>query len=209
MGNFRLVKPEKKHEKQAMDYLKEFYASGSETHGVGGLERHQDDYDGWLKKLEADRHQVPNDERVPAETFFLMERMPRASHMLQDETERLIGIINIRLVLNDALMHYGGNIGYGIRPSERQKGYAKLQLFLALNYCQHRGIEAVLLDCDKNNLGSAKTMIALGGKLLREYQHQVAPGEYITVQQYVIDVDYAISHYGAKYRDFVAEYPTD
>ncbi len=140
MGNFRLVKPEKKHEQQARNYLKEFYASG--------LERYHDNYDGWLEILEADRHQVPNDKRVPAETFFLMERIPRTSHMLQDEAERLIGTINIRLALNDALMLGSGNISYGIRPSERQKGYAKLQLFLALNKLlsvpRHRGCIAGL-----------------------------------------------------------------
>lgn len=201
MGNFRLVKPEKKHEQQARNYLKEFYASG--------LEHYHDNYDGWLEILEADRHQVPNDKRVPAETFFLMERIPRTSHMLQDEAERLIGTINIRLALNDALMLGSGNISYGIRPSERQKGYAKLQLFLALNYCQYRGIEAVLLDCNKENLGSAKTIMALGGKLLRECRRQITPEEYTAIQQYIIDVDYAISHYGAKYHSFVAEYPTD
>lgn len=207
MEKLRLVRPEKKHEKQAMEYLEEFYADKSETHGVGGLERYRDDYDGWLEKLAADRVQVPNDERVPAETFFLMKRLPRESHMLQKDVERLVGMINIRLVLNDNLWKFGGHIGYSIRPSERRKGYNKVNLYLALKVCQNHGIEVVLLDCDKDNIGSAKTMRALGGKLLREHTYQATPGKDTTVQQYVIDVDAALEKYANQYDQFVSEYP--
>lgn len=161
MEKLRLVRPEKKHEKQEMEYLEEFYADKSEAHGVGGLERYKDDYDGWLEKLVVDRVQMPNEERVPAETFFLMKRLPRESHMLQEDVELLVGMINIRLVLNDNLWKFGGHIDYSIRPSERRKGYNKVNLYLALKVCQNHGIEVVLLDCDKDNIGSAKTMRAL------------------------------------------------
>lgn len=207
MEKLRLVRPEKEHEKQAMEYLEEFYADDTETHGVGGLERYKDDYDGWLEKLADYRVQVPNEERVPAETFFLMKRLPRESHMLQKDVERLVGMVNIRLALNDNLWKYGGHIGYSIRPSERRKGYNKVNLYLALKVCQNHGIEVALLDCDKNNIGSAKTMRALGDKLLREHSHQITPEESATVQQYVIDVDAALSKYGARYDQFVSEYP--
>lgn len=207
MEKLRLVRPEKKYEKQAMEYLEEFYADGTETHGVGGLERYKDDYDGWLEKLAADRVQVPNEERVPAETFFLVKRLPRESHMLQKDVERLVGMINIRLALNESLWAYGGNIGYSIRPSERRKGYNKVNLYLALKVCQNHGIEVALLDCDKNNVGSAKTMRALGGRLLRECSHRNDDGEDIMMQWYVIDVDAALEKYASQYDQFVSEYP--
>lgn len=199
MKDLRLVRPAKEHETQAMEYLEEFYADKSETHGVGGLERYTDNYAGWLEKLAADRIQEPNAERVPAETFFLMKRLP-------DGSERLIGMINIRLVLNDNLWHFGGNIGYSIRPSERRKGYNKVNLFLALKFCQQRGLAAVLLDCDKENIGSARTMQALGGKLIRECPHPIAPENGVILQKYVIDVDEAMKKYTAQYEPLVAEY---
>lgn len=121
MEKLRLVRPEKKHQKQAMEYIEEFYANGTPViHGDGRLTKYKDDYDGWLEKLAADRAQEPNDERVPAETFFLMKRLPRESHMLQEDVERMVGMINIRLALNDDLWAYGGHIGYSIRPSERR-----------------------------------------------------------------------------------------
>lgn len=201
MEQFRLVRPEKQHERQAMEYLEEFYASGSETHGVGGLERFKTDYDGWLRHLENIRHIEPGETFVPAETFFLTARPKEGG------TERIVGMINIRLGLNDTLWQYGGNIGYSIRPSERRKGYNKINLFLALKFCQLHGIEVVLLDCDKENLGSSRTMRALGGRLIREHWYDVK-GQNTLIQHYVIDVDAAISIHESEFADLIAEYPT-
>ncbi len=207
MEKLRLVRPEKKYEKQAMEYLEEFYANGSEIHGVGGLERYKDDYESWLKHLEEMRNLESNDDLVPSETFFLMKRLPRESHMLQEDVERLVGMVNIRLDLNDFLWMYGGHIGYSIRPSERRKGYNKVNLYLALKVCQSHGIEVALLDCEKSNIGSAKTMRALGGRLIRECPHKNWAGKDTVMQWYVIDVDAALSKYADQYDQFVAEYP--
>lgn len=202
MEKLRLVRPEKKYEKQAVKYLEEFLAAGSKIRGVGGLDQYKDDYDGWLEKLAADRVQVPNEERVPSETFFLMKRLSQESHMFQEDVERLVGMVSIRLVLNDNLWNFGGHIGYSIRPSEREKGYNKVNLYLALKVCQNYGIEVALLDCDRSNIGSAKTMRALGGKMVRQYQL----GD-IVVQRYAIDVDAALCKYASQYDKFVSGYP--
>lgn len=200
MEKLRLVRPEKKHEKQAKAYIEEFRTYGSNIHGVGGLTRYFNDYDGWLKHLEEMRNLEPNDKLVPGETFFLVKRN-------SDGTEYLVGMIDVRFVLNESLWAYGGNIGYSIRPSERRKGYNKVNLYLALKVCQNHGIEVALLDCDKNNVGSAKTMRALGGRLLRECSHRNDDGEDIMMQWYVIDVDAALEKYASQYDQFVSEYP--
>lgn len=202
MEKLRLVRPEKKYEKQAVKYLEEFLAAGSKIHGAGGLDQYKDDYDGWLEKLAADRVQVPNEERVPSETFFLMKRLSQESHMFQEDVECLVGMVSIRLVLNDNLWNFGGHIGYSIRPSEREKGHNKVNLYLALKVCQNYGIEVALLDCDRSNIGSAKTMRALGGKMVRQYQL----GD-IVVQRYAIDVDAALCKYASQYDKFVSGYP--
>lgn len=177
------VKPTKDHEQQAIEYIQEFYEYNSEINGVGGLNRYLEDYVGWLKKLEEDRNTIPNAERVPAETFFL----------IRESDNRIVGMINIRLALNEKLKKYGGHIGYSIRPTERRKGYNKINLYLALKECQKHGISEVLMDCDKDNLGSAKTMQSLGAKLTREYyDDEIAK---CMVQDYIIDVNDAIKNY--------------
>ncbi len=60
--------------------------------------------------------------QVPASTFFCL-----------DETQnRIVGAINIRHELNDSLLLNGRHIGDGIRPSERNKGFATKMIPLAL-----------------------------------------------------------------------------
>ena len=102
----------------AIDYIREFHEYQSDINGTGGLDRFIDNYEGWLEKLEQDYTRIPNEEKVPARTFFLV----------RDTDRKIVGMINIRLCLNERLSHYGGHMGYSIRPTERGKGDNKLNL---------------------------------------------------------------------------------
>lgn len=95
---------------------------------------------------------------VPSDIYFLVD----------DDSKYLIGAINIRHYLNDYLLKYGGNIGYGIRPSKRKKGYASEMLKLALKKCIELNMKEVLITCNKENIASAKTIIKNGGILENE-----------------------------------------
>ncbi|WP_019413774.1 GNAT family N-acetyltransferase [Paenisporosarcina sp. TG20] len=57
----------------------------------------------------------------------------------------------------------GGHIGYGIRPSERNKGYASYLLKEALIKCKELHMGQVLVTCDEDNIGSAKVILNNGG----------------------------------------------
>jgi hypothetical protein len=80
--------------------------------------------------------------------------------------------VNIRYYLNAFLLHEGGHIGDGIRPSERRKGYATELLRLALIECEALGIERALVVCDRDNVGSAKAIQRNGGVLENEYVNE-------------------------------------
>ena len=191
MEKLKFVAPTKDHEKQAIDYINKFIAYKSEINGVGGLNRYLDDYNGWLEKLHEDRVMVSGPDKVPAETFFLV----------RESDNRIVGMINIRLALNEKLKNFGGHIDYSIRPTERRHGYNKINLYLGLLVCQKHGIKEVLMDCDKDNLGSAKTMQALGGRLVREYYDDVYA--HCIVQDYVIDVNKSVDVYKNTYEPYI------
>lgn len=70
--------------------------------------------------------------------------------------------------MNEALLLNGGHIGDGVRPSERRKGIATKMISLALDECRKLGIQKVLMVCDKDNVGSAKSIRNIGGILENE-----------------------------------------
>lgn len=95
---------------------------------------------------------------VPDSTFFCLD----------EERNIVVGAVNIRHYLNEALLLNGGHIGDGVRPSERRKGIATKMISLALDECRKLGIEKVLMVCDKSNIGSAKSIRNNGGVLENE-----------------------------------------
>lgn len=183
--------PSLERKEEAINYIKEFYEYNSEVNGSGGLDRYLDNYEGWLEKLEEDASRIPNEQKVPARTYFLV----------RESDNKIIGMINIRLALNENLRKLGGHIGYGIRPTERRKGYNKINLYLALLECQKYGIEEVLLTCNKDNLGSSKSMKTLGGKLIKEIYENERYHAYL--QFYTINVNESIEKYKEEYEKYI------
>lgn len=193
MERFYFETPSISRKTDAIEYIDEFREYGSDINGSGGLDRFTDDYEGWLLKLEADRNRIPDEERSPGETYFLVRQRDK----------RIVGMINIRYVLNERLKKYGGNIGYSIRPTERRKGYNKINLYLALKLCRLHGVKKVLLDADTDNPASWKTIEALGGVMLREYFDDEF--DYCMVRDYEIDVDASLERFSQIYEPMAAK----
>ncbi len=95
---------------------------------------------------------------VPDSTFFCLD----------EERNIFVGAVNIRHDLNEYLLRSGGHIGDGVRPSERRKGVATAMIALALEECRRLGINRVLMVCDKDNVGSARSIQKNGGVLENE-----------------------------------------
>lgn len=190
MDQLYLVKPTIEYKDQAIQYIKEHIEYGSHINGCGGLDRYIEDYEGWLDKIDYEYTMEPTEKKVPAETYFLVRY----------SDNKIIGMINIRLCLNANLEKSGGHIGYGIRPTERRKGYNKINLYLGLLVCKRHGISVVKLDCDEDNLGSKKTMEALGGIQAKRYYDEVDGGY---VLRYEIDVEESIKKYSKTYEPLI------
>ena len=193
MDTFRLEYPTLARKADALDYINEFREYNSEINGSGGLDRFTGDYEGWLLKLEADRKRIPDEKRVPSETYFLV----------RNGDGKIVGMINIRYALNERLKKYGGNIGYSTRPTERNKGYCKINLYLALKLCRLHGLKKVLLDANTDNPASWRAMEALGGVMLREYFD--SEFDHCLVRDYEIDVDESLGRFSNIYEPMIKE----
>lgn len=154
-----LVIPTKEYQKEVEEYLQEFIEYGeNKIAGIGGLDRLKD-FNQWLEKVQNDMSsKIINEEKVPATVYLTIRKSDK----------KIVGNLQIRHRLNKKLLNYGGHIGDSIRPSERKKGYATEQIRLALKKCRELGIDNVLMDCDKSNIGSAKSIMNNGGILENE-----------------------------------------
>ncbi|MBO4651906.1 MAG: GNAT family N-acetyltransferase [Lachnospiraceae bacterium] len=193
MEKFYLEVPGIEREADAVDYIREFQEYGSPINGVGGLHRYLEDYAGWLRMTEARNVMEPTEDRCPAREYFLVRESDR----------RIVGMTNIRIALNERMSKYGGHIGYSIRPTERGRGYNKINLYLALKVCNRYGIETVMMDADLDNPASWRTMEALGGVRVREYFDDEE--SHCDVVVYHIDTEKALEEH-AEFEEMVADF---
>ena len=168
--DLQLVKMSEKYKSQLFDMMDEWTKTGETIIPWAIRKADYHDFDAYLKSLEESE---PKEGYVPASTFFASDR----------ERDILVGAVDIRHSLNEALLLDGGHIGDGVRPSERRKGYATAMIALALDECRKLGIEKVLMVCNKENTGSAKSIQNNGGVLENEINVE---GE--TVQRYWIQL---------------------
>ena len=91
--------------------------------------------------------------------------VPSTLYYMINDNRKIIGAIHFRQQLNDRLIQNGGNVGYGIRPSERRKGYATIMLYKLLKMLKNQKNEKVLITCDEDNIASAITIEKANGKL--------------------------------------------
>lgn len=151
-ANLRLVKPSLEWESAYMAMREDFKLDTSPTgFTFKPLERGDfPAYVAWLQDME--RGEGLPEGFVPQTTFWLVRG-----------EDYVVGEIRLRHTLTPGLENVGGHIGYGIRPSERRRGYATLMLKLCLREARKLGLKRVLLTCDPENVASARVMVKNGG----------------------------------------------
>lgn len=162
MERLKLVLPTAEYKEACLAYRKEFEQHNDVMHGTAGL-GDAESFDVWLKDVENRQFEDKLiDDRVPATTYLAVTV----------DTHHLIGMVNIRHRLNDVLKTSGGHIGYSVRASKRQMGYATEMLGLALKKCQALHIPRALVTCDQDNIASAKTIKNNHGQLAQSFMHE-------------------------------------
>jgi predicted acetyltransferase len=171
MSKVELQLPALYHKTAAEDFKKDFFEI-QENYIPGCDKFHDMGYEAWLTRTVNNRQKstVSSDSVVRA-TFFAVRKCDN----------KIIGIIDIRHSLGDDvnltqcdeklrkyveyLKNFGGHIGYSVRPSERNRGYATEMLKIGLEYAKSLNIERVMIGCYSDNPQSIKTIEKCGGVL--------------------------------------------
>lgn len=148
-----LRRPGLEDKEAVIDLILEFERSNA-AHDGGFWDKENFVYEDWIAgNQDAEMGlNIPNT-WVPAIQFVAFDK------------GQAVGFLNLRLRLNEHLRGHGGHIGYGIRPSERGKGYGKQQLALALLEAKKLALSPVLITCDMDNAASRAVILANGGVL--------------------------------------------
>ena len=194
MEKFYYELPSMERKDEIIDYINEFVKYNSNINGTGALDKilegltFEEALERCLKM--EDGTYASSFGKSPNKTFLLIRK----------DDNKIIGTLNLRWDLTENLKRFGGNIGYGIRPLERRKGYNKINLYLGLIEAQKKNLDTVMLDCDIDNLGSERTILALGGILNKE---EINPYNNKLTKSYNIDVKKTLNDYKDYYEKYL------
>jgi len=140
------VKPAKEFAAAATEMAADFEAAGEQRADLADLGAFV------ARCRKSERGAVPKG-MVPATTYWLVR-----------DDGVVLGSCRLRHRLNEALWQDGGHIGYDIRPSCRNRGYATEMLALVLEEARRRGLDWVLLTVDPSNRPSVRVIEKNGGE---------------------------------------------
>lgn len=194
MEKFYLEKPSIQRKNEIIDFINEFVEYKSNINGTGSLDKILEGYT-FEQALQRclnmeNKEYAEKIGKCPSKTFLFIRK----------NDNKIVGAISVRWNLNEAMLRFGGHIGYGIRPTERRrKGYNKINLYLGMNEARKLGLDKVMIDCAANNPGSDRTLKALGGKLERT---EIDPSDGTLTNVYWFNVVETLD----KYKDIYESY---
>lgn len=152
-----LVSPSLDRYPEFLELIADF--AGGSLDGSGFWGEHQpvlspEGYRSWVETLLAE-----GDPDTPSPAG----RVKCSYFWITDADDVWVGFLALRRSLNDFLFEQGGHIGYSVRPSRRRRGHAKGALRDALAEAARLDLPRVLVTCDDDNVGSARTIESCGG----------------------------------------------
>lgn len=170
----RYLIPDESYKHQLLEFKEEFAKSEEIMSGSTGLSK-AETFEEWLSEIKDNfDERTVREGRVPASTFIAISK---------DKNE-LIGIINIRHMLNDALLKTGGHIAFSIKKDKRAESHENDMMKFAINYCKKIGMNKVLITCTKENELTRNAILKNGGELENEVMGVRVDGKPATFQRY-------------------------
>lgn len=167
-----LILPNKKYYQSYVDAINEYKEHNIDTYDF--LDVNKPDI---FKRI--DNFRTGND---------LPDNYVKATYLWLVDGDEFVGEVSIRHELTDSLLRFGGNIGYGIRHSQWNKGVGTIMLSMALDYAKKViGLGKVLITCNDNNYASAR-IIEKNGGILQDKIINTIDGIDRTTRRYWIEI---------------------
>lgn len=148
--------------------------------------------------LDAQKTNVLDHIRRYQEGDQLPENHVPATYLWLVDDDQFIAEVCIRHALTDALLRFGGHIGYGVRCRRWNQGVGTRLLSMTLAYVRkHFPFDKVLITCNDDNTGSAKVIEKNGG-VLQDKIENVVDGRTILTRRYWIDLNPLYSRCGMR-----------
>lgn len=172
-----LIKPDLSYYEQYNDMMKEWNESKTQI-APWFLDKPVDTIETFaklIKKLDDCEHGIVDERFCSTTSYFVI-----------DENDKLVGATSLRHYLTVEGINTWGHIGYGVRPSERKKGYATNILNMMLEEAKKKKIYKIMIGAHTSNIGSCKVIEKCDGKLENIVQDPDDVNE--TINRYWIDI---------------------
>ena len=154
MKNLYLTQSLQDYKEEIWNYREKYILLGQKIEGAPQLEN-VNEISEWFDYLE--QFVSPDTKNfVPSREYLLIEEC--------DQERKLIGILNLRLLLNDYFAEYGGHVGISIVPEMQGQGYGTRAIKLILEEARRFLMEKILITCEEKNVASARILEKNGGK---------------------------------------------
>jgi len=171
--DLQLIEPSESLRDEYIGFVNEIHEAGDPYIANEWEEVHRD-FSAFVRRLRNHALGVDLPEGwIPASSYWLVRQ------------GRVVGACGLRHALTEFLRDFGGHVTYGVRPSERRKGYATFMLRAMMNKAKTMGMDRVLLTCDARNVTSAKVIMKCGGLLDSE---SFSPAAGRVTRRYWIDL---------------------
>ncbi|OIP79701.1 hypothetical protein COW94_04915 [Candidatus Peregrinibacteria bacterium CG22_combo_CG10-13_8_21_14_all_44_10] len=152
---YGLIKPHKDYQDQFYSMVKD-YDDHDELSYPKHFNRDEDSFEDYLQRID-DMSKGIGLQPGYSETH---------TYWLVNDSDTILGTARFRPELSDLTRIAGGNIGYDISPSHREKGHGTNILSLLLDKLKatHPG-ERLLITCHVTNIASNKIILSNGGIL--------------------------------------------
>lgn len=174
-----------------VNYINEFLDYDSPINGIGDFKKLKDS----INFEQIFYHQINLQNKEYAQKYN--SHQSKVMLLIRENDNKLVGTINIRWNLTEALKNKGGNIGYSIRPTERRKGYNKINLYLGLKELQKLNVKEAFLDCYIDNIASKKTIESF----------EIKPVQANTMNKYYININETIDKFKNTYEQYIYKNP--